>query len=53
MKGLPRSLGRGISQLPIVRQSVLVNNVAVAVAGATGVGFGSAVIGGLPQGNIL
>lgn len=53
MKGLPRSLSRGISQAPIVRQVIRVEDVAVSVAGTTGIGFGSAVIGDFPAGNIL
>lgn len=52
MKGLPRSLSRGVTQAPIVRQTVPINDV-VSVAGTSGVGFGSAVIGGLPNGNLL
>jgi hypothetical protein len=54
MKGLPRSRARGGAQRnTIIKQTVPVRNVLVTVAGATGVGWGTAVIGGLPQGNIL
>lgn len=54
MKGLPRSRSRGSQQLsPIVKLNIPLRNLAVAVAGTTGVGFGTAVIRGLPQGNIL
>ncbi len=53
MKGLPRSLSRGVSQLPIVRQSLAVDAAAISVAGTSGVGYGSVVIGDLPNGNIL
>lgn len=53
MKGLPRSLSRGISQLPIVRQTIPVSAKAISVAGTTDVGYGSVVIGDLPEGNIL
>lgn len=53
MKGLPRSLSRGVSQLSIVRQAIPVTAKAISLAGTTGVGFGSVVIGDLPEGNIL
>jgi hypothetical protein len=54
MKGLPRSLSRGLlARQDVVKQVVKVNELAIQVDGATGVGFGSAVIGGLPEGNIL
>lgn len=54
MKGLPRSLSRGSpARQDVVKQVVKVNKLAIQVDGATGVGFGSAVIGGLPEGNIL
>lgn len=53
-KGLPRSSGRGeASAQEIIKQSIVVKNIAVSVDGATGVGFGTAVIGDLPDGNIL
>lgn len=55
-KGLRRSLG-GIAAQPqlqtIIKQRVSLRNVSVTVDGATGVGFGTAVIGDLPEGNIL
>ncbi len=52
-KGLPRSLGRANPQLaPIMKQRIDVSDVAIAVAdGAPG--FGTVVIGDLPQGNVL
>lgn len=54
MKGLPRSNARASkATAPIVRQRILVKNLAVSVAGTTGVGFGTAVAGDLPAGNIL
>lgn len=54
MKGLQRSLSRGSpARQDVVKQVVKVNKLAIQVDGATGVGFGSAVIGGLPEGNIL
>lgn len=53
-KGLPRSMSRGAAvRQEIIKQVVKVKNVTVTVAGATGVGFGTAVIGDLPKGNIL
>lgn len=53
-KGLPRSRSRGAPQTGGVRrQRVAFTNKAVSVAGTTGVGFGTAVIGDLPVGNIL
>lgn len=53
-KGLPRSLSRGNPlKQEIVKQVFTVRNVAVTVDGATGVGWGTAVIGDLPAGNIL
>jgi hypothetical protein len=53
MKGLKRSLSRGGNQ-GVVRRSVFrLADLAIEVDGATGVGFGSAVLGDLPEGNIL
>lgn len=53
-KGLPRSLSRGEPQRQeIIKQTFTVRNVTLTVDGATGVGFGSVVIGDLPKGNIL
>lgn len=54
-KGLPRSLARGAAQRQeIVKTSIAVQDLVVTVS-ATGaaIGFGSAVLAGLPQGNIL
>ena len=54
MKGLPRSRSRGSAQVtPITKLNIPLRNFALTVAGATGVGFGSVVIAGLPAGNIL
>lgn len=54
MKGLIRSLSRGSpSRQDVVKQVVKVRSLALQVDGASGVGFGSAVIGDLPEGNIL
>jgi hypothetical protein len=54
MKGLPRSLSRGDPQVQeVVKRTFVVKNGLLTVDGATGVGFGSLVVGGLPEGNIL
>lgn len=54
MKGLIRSLSRGPkAQAPIVRQAFVLNDLAITVDGATGVGFGTVVAGDFPEGNIL
>lgn len=54
MKGMPRSLSHAPkSRANVVKQIVPIKNVSVTVAGLSGVGFGGAVIGDLPQGNIL
>lgn len=54
-KGLPRSMARGAAQKQeIIKQVVTVKNLTVNVAAATtAVGFGTAVLGDLPEGNIL
>lgn len=53
-KGLARSIARGpAAQAPVRKQTITLDAVALSVAGTTGVGFGSAVIGDLPEGNIL
>jgi hypothetical protein len=52
-KGLPRSRGRGPSEGKAVQKIKLpFKNLAVTVNGATGNGWGTAVIGGLPEGNL-
>jgi len=53
VKGLLRSLGRNTARAPVVKQSVKVRSVPVSVDGLAGVGFGTAVIGDFPAGNIL
>lgn len=54
MKGLIRSLARGKPQNQAIRrQRVKLTAKAIQVDGATGVGWGTAVIGDLPEGNIL
>lgn len=53
-KGLPRSLSRGdLARQEIVKQIIKVEDLPLTVDGATGVGFGSAIAGGLAQGNLL
>jgi hypothetical protein len=53
-KGLVRSLSRGPkAQAPIVRQTFTLKDVAIEVDGATGVGFGTVVVGDFPEGNVL
>lgn len=54
MKGFPRSLARSAPQNQAVRrQRVVLRNAAIRTTGAVGVGWGTAVIGDLPAGNIL
>jgi hypothetical protein len=55
MKGLQRTMSRGNPQRQeIIRQSIPVQAKAITtVNGATGVGYATAVIGDLPEGNIL
>lgn len=53
MKGLIRSLRNNQSRQPIVRKDIQVKALALSVDGTSGVGFGSVVIGDLPQGNLL
>ncbi len=53
-KGLPRSQKNAKkSNLAIVKQTFKVKDSSLSVDGATGVGFGTSVIGDLPEGNIL
>lgn len=53
-KGLPRSMSRGAAQhQDIVKQVVNINRSVSVTATGAAVGFGSAVIGDLPEGNIL
>ncbi len=54
VKGLRRSISRGEKQRrDIVTERYNLRSVALEVDGATGVGFGSVVVGDLPEGNIL
>jgi hypothetical protein len=53
-KGLPYSMARGSAQRQeIIKQTVKLRDFAIRTTGASGVGFGTAVIGDLPEGNIL
>lgn len=54
MKGLLRSLSRAKqSAAPVVKKTIPLLDFPIVVAGATGIGFGSAVVMNLPEGNIL
>lgn len=53
MKGMKRTLGRNPVQQAVAKQVIKFKDVPISVAGTTGVGFGSAVIGDFPAGNIL
>lgn len=54
VKGLARSLSRGDAlKQPITKQTFVAKDLALTVAGASGVGFGSVVLGDFPEGNIL
>jgi hypothetical protein len=53
-KGLPRSLSRGAVQHgDIIKKTIAVDKTIDVVAVSTAIGFGSAVLDGLPEGNIL
>lgn len=53
-KGLRRSISRGskLSQ-SIIKQTFRFKDAAIEVDGASGVGFGSLILGDLPEGNIM
>ena len=54
MKGLPRSLARSVAGSGGASgKTVPIKDLAIRTSGAAGVGFGTAVIRGLPEGNIL
>lgn len=54
MKGLQRSLSRGPAlRQNVTKQTFAVRDLALTVDGASGVGFGSVVIGDFPEGNIM
>jgi hypothetical protein len=53
-KGLPRSLSRGVAQRQdIIKQTININHAVSVTAVGAAVGFGTSVIGDLPEGNIL
>lgn len=53
-KGLPRSMKRGKPiEAPIKKLRLPFTNLPLSVVGASGVGFGAAIPGDLPEGNIL
>jgi len=53
-KGLTYSSRRGVAgKQSVTKQLVRVNAQAITVNGASGVGFGTAVIGDVPEGNVL
>ena len=54
-KGLPRSLSRASDSDPrtVKVETFAFSDLAITIDGATGVGVGTAVIAGLPEGNIL
>lgn len=53
-KGLKRSLNRGGATATLKRETYRMNALAVSnIDGASGVGWGTAVLGDLPEGNIL
>jgi len=54
VKGLRRSLARGTAaSQQIIKQTIAVRAAPLLVDGAAGVGFGSVVIGDVPEGNLL
>lgn len=54
MKGLVRSMSRGRPlRAGVQKLNIDLTNLAILVAGTTGIGFGTGVIRGLPEGNIL
>jgi hypothetical protein len=54
MKGLIRSLARGSAvRQPIMKLRFPVRALPISIVGASGVGFGFANVGALPQGNLL
>lgn len=53
MKGLIRAMRRAPTVQAVVKRAIPVKNLALSVAGTSGVGWGTAVLEGLPSGNIL
>ena len=53
-KGLNRSLARSIPlDARMIKQTIIVRDLALSAVGATGIGFGFAIAEDLPEGNIL
>ncbi|MEE8519339.1 MAG: hypothetical protein V3S98_09465 [Dehalococcoidia bacterium] len=53
-KGLPRSHSRGqFTRQELIKQLIVVEDLLITVDGASGVGFGSVVMGDFPKGNLL
>jgi hypothetical protein len=53
-KGLPRSMSRGVPQRQeIIKQTVNIDTTVTVSATSTAVGFGTVVIGDIPEGNVL
>lgn len=53
-KGLQRSINRGDqAKAGVLKKTFLASDLAISVVGATGVGFGSAILGDFPEGNIV
>jgi len=53
-KGLERSLSRGSALTQhTMKQTFTLDALAITVDGAAGIGFGTVVLGGLPEGNLL
>lgn len=53
-KGLPRSLSRGSpARRNVIKQNFVINHTVTVTAASTAVGFGTVVIGDIPEGNIL
>lgn len=54
MKGLKRSIDRGPAlQQTLQKKTIIMNAAQIEIDGATGVGFGSLVIGDFPEGNVV
>lgn len=53
MKGLPRSMSRAVAARAQIIKRQIPFSKTIAVAGTSGVGFGTVVIDDLPEGNVL
>jgi hypothetical protein len=53
-KGLPRSMSRGAARLQeMIKQEIRIKDLQIEVDGATGIGWGTVVVGDLPAGTIF